>query len=213
MENVGYVIPTPVVHHFLSDYLTNCHFTGFPALGIQWQRMENEALRKAYRMAPGQKGVACKARLWNQGGRAMVCAQYCNKEWHRALVLSYSTTKTQNVGLAAVTDNCRAGPTCCIHVTELEFDTTTWRLDGCALFLQLVCCGSMGPSFQRGSFCWVGDWHGFPYPLAAHAIVTWLACCKNTYLPPCKQLLHRQAYRWWWRLWLHIRGWHLHLLR
>ncbi|KAF6260729.1 trypsin-like cysteine/serine peptidase domain-containing protein [Scenedesmus sp. NREL 46B-D3] len=56
-ENVGYVIPTPVVHHVLNDYVSNGHFTGFPSLGIQWQRMESEALRKAYRMAAGQKGV------------------------------------------------------------------------------------------------------------------------------------------------------------
>jgi S1-C subfamily serine protease len=56
VENVGYVIPTPVVHHFLNDFINNGHFTGFPSLGIQWQRMESEALRKAYSMAPGQKG-------------------------------------------------------------------------------------------------------------------------------------------------------------
>eukprot|EP00879_Flechtneria_rotunda_P023146 GHRR01024471.1.p1 GENE.GHRR01024471.1~~GHRR01024471.1.p1 ORF type:complete len:335 (+),score=96.35 GHRR01024471.1:535-1539(+) len=56
-ENVGYVIPTPIVHHFLQDYMTNGRFTGFPSLGIQWQRMESEALRTAYKMAPGEKGV------------------------------------------------------------------------------------------------------------------------------------------------------------
>jgi hypothetical protein len=56
VENVGYVIPTPVVHHFLNDFINNGHFTGFPSLGIQWQRMESEALRTAYKMAPGQKG-------------------------------------------------------------------------------------------------------------------------------------------------------------
>lgn len=56
VENVGYVIPTPVVHHFLSDYLDNGTFTGFPGLGIQWQRMESEALRKAHHMKQGQKG-------------------------------------------------------------------------------------------------------------------------------------------------------------
>jgi S1-C subfamily serine protease len=56
VENVGYVIPTPVVHHFLSDYVENGTFTGFPGLGIQWQRMESEALRKAHHMKQGQKG-------------------------------------------------------------------------------------------------------------------------------------------------------------
>lgn len=56
VENVGYVIPTPVVNHFLTDYLANGKFTGFPALGVQWQRMESDALKQAYNMKPGQKG-------------------------------------------------------------------------------------------------------------------------------------------------------------
>lgn len=56
VENVGYVIPTPVVNHFLTDYLANGKFTGFPALGIQWQRMESDALKQAYKMKTGQKG-------------------------------------------------------------------------------------------------------------------------------------------------------------
>uniref|UniRef100_A0A1D2A691 PDZ domain-containing protein n=1 Tax=Auxenochlorella protothecoides TaxID=3075 RepID=A0A1D2A691_AUXPR len=56
-ENIGYVIPTPVIHHFLVDYQRNGTFTGFPALGIQWQRMESATLRQSHGMAPGQKGV------------------------------------------------------------------------------------------------------------------------------------------------------------
>ncbi len=44
-ENIGYVIPTPVINHFLDDYERNGTFTGFPALGVQWQRMESAALR------------------------------------------------------------------------------------------------------------------------------------------------------------------------
>lgn len=56
VENVGYVIPTPVVTHFLDDYSRTGTFSGFPALGVQWQRMESDALRRAYGMAPGQKG-------------------------------------------------------------------------------------------------------------------------------------------------------------
>jgi len=36
--------------------MANGRFTGFPALGIQWQRIESEALRKAYKMSPKQKG-------------------------------------------------------------------------------------------------------------------------------------------------------------
>jgi S1-C subfamily serine protease len=56
-ENIGYVIPTPVIHHFLDDFQRNGAFTGFPALGIQWQRMESEALRAACGISASQKGV------------------------------------------------------------------------------------------------------------------------------------------------------------
>ncbi len=62
VENVGYVIPTPVVTHFLDDYTRTGTFSGFPALGVQWQRMESDALRRAYGMAPGQKGEGAAGR-------------------------------------------------------------------------------------------------------------------------------------------------------
>lgn len=57
-ENIGYVIPTPVIHHFIQDYDTNGVYTGFPALGLEWQKMENPHLREALGMqvrspAPG----------------------------------------------------------------------------------------------------------------------------------------------------------------
>ena len=43
--------------HFLTDYVRSTAFTGFPSLGIQWQRMESEALRRAHGMGAKQKGV------------------------------------------------------------------------------------------------------------------------------------------------------------
>ncbi|GIL56480.1 hypothetical protein Vafri_11837 [Volvox africanus] len=61
VENVGYVIPTPVVTHFLEDYLRTGTFSGFPALGLHWQRMESDALRRAYGMSPGMKGVLVRS--------------------------------------------------------------------------------------------------------------------------------------------------------
>lgn len=44
-ENIGWIIPTPVINHFLKDFITNGAFTGFPSLGIKWQRMESACLR------------------------------------------------------------------------------------------------------------------------------------------------------------------------
>ena len=56
-EGIGYVIPTAVIEHFLEDYRRNKTYTGFPSLGIEWQKMENPQLRAAMRMQPQQKGV------------------------------------------------------------------------------------------------------------------------------------------------------------
>ncbi|VFQ73553.1 unnamed protein product [Cuscuta campestris] len=56
-ENIGYVIPTPVIMHFILDYEKNGAYTGFPVLGIEWQKMENPDLRMSVGMGPNQKGV------------------------------------------------------------------------------------------------------------------------------------------------------------
>ncbi|OMO81557.1 Peptidase S1 [Corchorus capsularis] len=57
VENIGYVIPTPVIQHFIQDYEKNKAYTGFPILGVEWQKMENPDLRAAMGMKPDQKGV------------------------------------------------------------------------------------------------------------------------------------------------------------
>ncbi|KAH0710853.1 hypothetical protein KY284_012280 [Solanum tuberosum] len=57
VENIGYVIPTPVITHFIKDYEKNGAYTGFPILGIEWQKMENPDLRLSMGMKPYQKGV------------------------------------------------------------------------------------------------------------------------------------------------------------
>uniref|UniRef100_A0A2P2MRQ1 Protease Do-like 9 n=1 Tax=Rhizophora mucronata TaxID=61149 RepID=A0A2P2MRQ1_RHIMU len=60
VENIGYVIPTPVIIHFIQDYEKNGAYTGFPFLGIEWQKMENPDMRMAMGMKPNQKGVRIK---------------------------------------------------------------------------------------------------------------------------------------------------------
>ena len=49
-ENIGYVIPTPVIEHFINDYERNGQYTAFPSLGIEWQKMESPFMRKALGM-------------------------------------------------------------------------------------------------------------------------------------------------------------------
>ncbi|XP_050223077.1 protease Do-like 9 [Mercurialis annua] len=57
VENIGYVIPTPVITHFIVDYEKNGAYTGFPILGVEWQKMENPDLRLSMGMDPNVKGV------------------------------------------------------------------------------------------------------------------------------------------------------------
>ncbi|KAF6003122.1 hypothetical protein CCYA_CCYA09G2718 [Cyanidiococcus yangmingshanensis] len=56
-ENVGYVIPTPVVNHFLADVQRNGRYTGFCSAGIDWQALENSALRRFLGMELSETGV------------------------------------------------------------------------------------------------------------------------------------------------------------
>ncbi|CAL1169670.1 unnamed protein product [Cladocopium goreaui] len=56
-ENIGYVIPSLVVTHFLKDLLTHGKYTGFPTLGVETQTMENSQLRESFGMSDKQKGV------------------------------------------------------------------------------------------------------------------------------------------------------------
>ncbi|MCL7025312.1 hypothetical protein MKW94_027239 [Papaver nudicaule] len=57
VENMGYVIPTAVVMHFIEDYERKEEYTCFPSLGFEWQIMENPDLRMAMGMSSHQKGV------------------------------------------------------------------------------------------------------------------------------------------------------------
>ena len=59
-ENIGYVIPVPVIEHFIDDFTKNSEFTGFPQMGIQFQSMESHSLRMAHGMAD-QKGVLIRS--------------------------------------------------------------------------------------------------------------------------------------------------------
>lgn len=49
-ESIGYIIPTPVIEHFATDYERNGRYTAFPNLGVDWQKLESPHLRKALGM-------------------------------------------------------------------------------------------------------------------------------------------------------------------
>jgi S1-C subfamily serine protease len=55
-ENIGYIIPTPIIQHFLDD-LEDGHYDGFPDDGTFVQLMENPGLRSKYGLGEEQTGI------------------------------------------------------------------------------------------------------------------------------------------------------------
>lgn len=55
-ENIGYMVPAPLVEHFLAD-IEDREFDGFPDLGLSIQKMENPDIRARYDMAGNQSGI------------------------------------------------------------------------------------------------------------------------------------------------------------
>ncbi|PNW88079.1 hypothetical protein CHLRE_01g013300v5 [Chlamydomonas reinhardtii] len=56
-ENIGYIIPTPVVRHFLSEVRKYGSYQGYCSLGVLCQNLENPHLRSALGMGEGMTGV------------------------------------------------------------------------------------------------------------------------------------------------------------
>lgn len=54
-DNIGYLVPTPIIKHFLDD-IKDGHYDGFPDDGLYIQTMENENLKAHYKMQ-GRTGV------------------------------------------------------------------------------------------------------------------------------------------------------------
>ncbi len=55
-ENIGYMVPTPIISHFLDD-IKDGTYAGIPDLGIYTQKMENSGLRTKFGMRDDQTGV------------------------------------------------------------------------------------------------------------------------------------------------------------
>ncbi|KAK3411238.1 hypothetical protein EUGRSUZ_I00006 [Eucalyptus grandis] len=56
-ENIGYIIPVPVIKHFISGVEESGEYTGFCSLGLSCQPTENSQLRNHFRMLPEMTGV------------------------------------------------------------------------------------------------------------------------------------------------------------
>jgi len=55
-ENIGYIVPTPIINHFLED-LEDGVYDGFPQDGIIIQSMENETLKSMYGLKKSESGI------------------------------------------------------------------------------------------------------------------------------------------------------------
>ena len=55
-ENIGYIIPTPIIEHFLTDLQDGVH-VGFPGDGVIIQSLENATLRESTGLPKNKTGV------------------------------------------------------------------------------------------------------------------------------------------------------------
>lgn len=55
-DNIGFVIPSCIVQHFLDEYRRHGTYRGVCSVAFRWQDMENEHLRKHYKMTDGASG-------------------------------------------------------------------------------------------------------------------------------------------------------------
>ncbi|CAA6663893.1 unnamed protein product [Spirodela intermedia] len=56
-ENIGYIIPVPVIKHFIAGVEESGKYVGFCSLGLSCQPTENAQLREHFRMSPEMTGV------------------------------------------------------------------------------------------------------------------------------------------------------------
>ncbi|XP_010450457.1 PREDICTED: protease Do-like 10, mitochondrial [Camelina sativa] len=56
-ENIGYIIPTPVIKHFITGVEQCGKYIGFCSMGVSCQPMENAQLRIGFQMSPEMTGV------------------------------------------------------------------------------------------------------------------------------------------------------------
>jgi hypothetical protein len=55
-ENIGYMVPTNIVQHFLDD-VSDGQYDGFPRIGINTQNMDNGNLKTWYKLDKSQTGI------------------------------------------------------------------------------------------------------------------------------------------------------------
>ncbi|CAF1600256.1 unnamed protein product, partial [Didymodactylos carnosus] len=73
-QNIGYIIPVPIIFHFLDDIDIHSCYTGFPRLAFDWTPMENKSIREYFAIPPNKHGI-----LVNGIERACLISQVLRK--------------------------------------------------------------------------------------------------------------------------------------
>lgn len=63
-EGIGYVIPVPVIQHFLED-MEDGVYDGFPSAGFSYQTIRNSAFSRRFNLPSDQTGVMVAQMAWN----------------------------------------------------------------------------------------------------------------------------------------------------
>ncbi|MCL1834438.1 MAG: serine protease [Leptospirales bacterium] len=70
-ENIGYMIPAPIINHFLKD-ISDGEYSGFPELGIFFQKMENPDIREKYQMKQNHSGILVIGILYDSPAKGII---------------------------------------------------------------------------------------------------------------------------------------------
>ncbi len=70
-QNIGYMIPIPIIEHFLKDYADG-HYDGFPMLGLEYNNTENPGLRTLYKIQDIDGGVLITRILPNSSAEGIL---------------------------------------------------------------------------------------------------------------------------------------------
>ncbi|HVE11836.1 MAG TPA: serine protease [Elusimicrobiota bacterium] len=63
-QNVGYIIPVPLIRRFLRD-IEDGRYDGIPDLGISWQPLENPSFREFCGLKPSESGIRVSTVVYN----------------------------------------------------------------------------------------------------------------------------------------------------
>jgi S1-C subfamily serine protease len=70
-QNIGYMIPTPVIQHFLTD-IKDGKYDGYASLGVLTSTLENDGLREWLRVPEGETGVLILKALPHSSAEGLV---------------------------------------------------------------------------------------------------------------------------------------------